>query len=181
MKTIMKISICILTLLLFVLSGYSQKIDDVPGWQEARWGMTEEELKSTFKDLRKLDKRENFFDGDQYADYQITDYVIEERKYNVFFLMGKESGKLATVLVKLKEPPAGAIQKVLFDGLESLLTRKYGKPTYEKNDPDSVVPSLKRQWAFPTTTIELNYLSSRYLTMISIKYFPSKSSDLDKI
>lgn len=144
--------------------------------------MTEEELKTTFKaDLKKLDKRQIYSEGEQYADYHIPDYEIEERKYNVFFLMNEESGKLAVVLVRLKEDAAGALQKLYFDGLESLLTRKYGKPSYENNDLDSVVPSLKRQWAFPTSTIELNFVSGRFMTMISIKYFPSKSRDLEKV
>lgn len=182
MKSIMRITISLFALLLFVLPCYSQETNDALGWQEARWGMSEKELQDTFKsDLKKLDKRQTYFDGENYADYKIPDYEIEGRKYSVFFLMGKESAKLERVVVTLEK---ASDEKKLFDELESLLTLKYGEVSYMNNDVDSNIISFERQWILPTTTVRLGYLTSPYVTSLTIQYFPTKpkkSRDLRKV
>lgn len=167
-------------IILFVLPCYSQK-RDLLGWQEARWGMSEKELLEIFKsELKKLPKRENF--NKWYADYSIPNYEINGRKYIVYFQMDGETNKLSQILVQDFAMKADSSKEIYFNGLEALLTRKYGTPGYTKNDRKSYLISLSRQWVFPTTTIELGYSwMDEIATIITIRYFPTKSGDIEKI
>jgi hypothetical protein len=181
MKMTKKIAICFFVLLLFVLPCYSQK-EDILGWQDARWGMTEKQLQETFKsELTKLPKREIF--AQAYTDYAIPDYEIEGRKYTVYFQMDKETNKLSQVLVRYNEMKSRFSQDIYFNGLESLLTRKYGTAGYKKDDKKSGHISLERQWVFPTTTIDLSYswMDLIDFSLLTIRYFPTKSGDLKKV
>lgn len=58
MKSIAVIITAVFATVMFGSTAFSQ-IDDVPGWQEARWGMSESELLEVFKGrITKLPKQE---------------------------------------------------------------------------------------------------------------------------
>lgn len=158
---------------------------DVPGWQEARWGMTEAELLDTFKSrISKLPEREALKDNKGYADYAIRDYEIESNKFTVFFDMDMETKKLMRVRVSLNDDKSMISKETLyFSPYESLLTRKYGNASYKNDERKRGMVILKRNWAFKTTTVELSYLWSSMgnFNWLAIMYFPSKSGDVEKV
>lgn len=175
---IKKNAICFFLLLIFVIPCYSQK-DDVLGWQDAYWGMSEKDLQDTFKSrLKKLPKREIFVQA--YVDYIIQDYEIEGRKYTVYFQMSNETNKLVQVLVRDNVIKSSFPQNIYFSELESLFIAKYGTADYKKNDRESYLISLQRRWEFPTSVIELDYtwIDTNDLNLLTIRYFPTKNDDL---
>jgi hypothetical protein len=181
MRSIKNATFGVALLLALAVSAAAQT--DVPGWQEARWGMTEKDLLEAFKtSIKKFDKRE-IYGNERYADYGIPDYEVNGRKYVVSFQMDNENNKLSQVLVKYISMKAASSEEAIFDGLDALLTRKYGEAKYKKDDRKSDPMSLERQWAFPTTTISLSYSFMRSLdfSMVAITYFPTRNKDMDKL
>lgn len=181
MKALFRTTIVLVVLMFCVVSSYSQT-EDVLGWQDARWGMSEDELLAKFKSqVTKLPKKENF--SNSYVDYVISDYEIESFKYTVYFHMDKDSSKLCQIVIRDNVTKSLVSRDRLFPFLESLLTRKYGVPGYKKEEKKPSDVSLERQWIFPTTTISLSYLwmSIGELNSLTIRYFPSKSGEVNKV
>lgn len=177
------------TFLALVALGLStvraQKPDDVPGWQEARWGMTEPELVEAFKSrVTKLPERQALKDNQGYADYSIQDYEIEGNKFTVFFDMDMQTKKLMRVRMSLNEETSMLSKDTLyFPKYESLLTRKYGAPSFKNDERSRGMVILEREWFFKTTTVKLSYVWSSMgnFSWLKIMYFASKSGDLDKV
>ena len=175
-----KVALSYLLLALLAFSGYSQE-KDVPGWQEARWGMTEQQLLTAFKtDIKKLPKRMTY--NTTYADYGILDYEIDGQKYNVYFQMSSETNKLSGVLVSHTRTKSRTPLDIYFNNLDALLTRQYGAAGYQKDEHENGVISLDRKWSFPTTTIKLGYswLSGINFSLLFIRYYPT-GKEPDKI
>jgi hypothetical protein len=158
---------------------------DVEGWQEARWGMTEAELVTAFKSkLVKRSEREMLVDNKGYADYIIPDYEIEGNKFTVFFDMDMQTKKLMRVRMSLTDGKSILPNDSgYFSPYEALLARKFGRPTFQSDERKKAMVTLKRQWTYKTTTIELLYVWA-YMGNINwsrIEYYPSKGGDVNKI
>ena len=176
-----------LTLVLFfcLTSVINAQTTDVLGWQEAKWNMSEQELLDTFKPkITKLDKRKILSDDYGYEDYAILDYEIEGNKFTVYFDMDNTTKKLKRVQLRLNEGESLISKDSLYFPLyESLLTRKYGTPSFKNDDRKPRMVVLKRQWIFKTTTIELRYVWSSMgnFSWLTIMYFPSQAGDINKV
>lgn len=156
---------------------------DVLGWQNGWWRMSTIELTETFPELKKLPKREVF--QSNYAEYYLSEYQVGSDVYQVFFLMDGITNRLVEVLFKSKEYPPDRPFTITFETLESLLTQKYGSPRYKNDDtkPGRLASAYKkRQWVFPTTTIELDYAFLQDIkSSVTIRYFPTEKSDANKL
>jgi hypothetical protein len=170
------------------MSGPDKK--DVLGWQETRWGMTQDELFKLFSDSIVKRSQRNFYlkPGGSSERYGYVDYVIPEMKvagdvFEVSFVMDIKTYQLIEVDLSLKDyKKAASTQSIVFDKLEELLTQKYGPPTYKNESITSVVNRV-RHWAFHTTTIKLDfhYMKGIDMTIFHLTYEPSKNEDLEKL
>jgi hypothetical protein len=132
---------------------------DVEGWNKARWGMTEEQILSTFEgQVERFTKTETY--QEVYVNLWIRNLDIGGEQYEVRFHMDKKTNQLVKVVIKPKDKK-GSI--VLFKSLEQMLMEKYGPPSYKD---DSYNPEkFTCAWNFPTTTIELLYIELLYIDL----------------
>lgn len=183
MKVRRSIAVMFLLLPVFVLAAEAQT-NDVPGWQDARWGMNEAEIVGKFgEQLTKLPQSEKF--AAAYVDYIISPYKISSGIYTVRFQMNNVTKKLDQVLIRLDQMDSLIPNEMYFNQLDSLLTEKYGSPKW-KNDQRKSGGDLKleRKWVFTTTTIELTYSwmnIGKGFNLLTIRYFPTKKSEAEKV
>ncbi|MHB8158204.1 MAG: hypothetical protein ACYDEQ_12545 [Desulfocucumaceae bacterium] len=176
MKKIIKIFVPVIffCLLSYTVSAQNQ---DITGWQEARWGMSETEIIKIFgSSLTKLNKQEIY--AGMHTDFVINNYVIENIKFRVSFRMSDATNKL--VEVALAKSDIGTSQdNSLFNNLASLLIRKYGQSQRETNDNDKQTI----EWTFPSTSIILSYSFNKTFKMdlLSIRYISNKGGDINKL
>ena len=170
------------TLLVLILLGppcYSQQ-KDVSGWEEARWGMSNEDLVTAFDErLKKLPKRELFLGS--HVDYVIPEFQLQGKAFTVYFQISDTTKKLSQILIRLIEQESPEPQEKIFSKLESWLKRQYGKPLdlidERRTSSDGFLfIDLTRIWRFPTTTIELGYSWDNQIdaNLLTIRYFPTR-------
>lgn len=141
---------------LFVNAG--AKPNDVYGWDKLRWGMTQEEVVSILgKEVKKRDVRHDEKDN-MYSSLQLRKNKIDENEFRASLWMDSDTKKLKRIVFVPEGQPEKYEWAEMFIELEHYLVNKYGAPTIEKtsNDPGT---SADRIWMFPTTEIELSYLS----------------------
>ena len=132
--------------------------------------------------LKKLPKPEVFL-GSQ-VDYVIPEFKLRGKEFTVFFQISDATKKLTQILIRLNEQSSPGPREKLFNGLELLLGRQYGKPSdridERRTSSDGFIfVNHTRAWKFPTTTIELAYnwddqINDSFLT---IRYFPTKGAE----
>lgn len=179
MKSVIKTALTIGLILTLGADCYSQQ-RDVPGWESARWGMSEAELLKVFHSrLKKLPARMEFHA--QYVDYVIPEFKLEGEPFTVFFQMDKNTNKLTQVLVRLNEQVSRLPREEIFNSLATFLIREYGEPGNKRDDRYSISDKYKgidlnRTWKFRTTTVELAYGwdDQIYASLLTIRYFPTK-------
>lgn len=158
----------------------AQSTFDIKGWNDARWGMTENELKNIFKDtLIKTDKRQYMDDNKLYRDLKMSNFFIDGINFNVFFEMGSDNNKLKRVrLVDLPAIPS------YFNQLEHLLTMNYGTPLQKSETSQALSRDRYKKsasWLFPSTKIELSYTHSQNLSdSLMILYTDRRFAKNDK-
>jgi hypothetical protein len=168
-----------LLLLVLISPCYSQE-RDVLGWQDTRWGMSNEDIERVYgSKLKKLPKPEKFLAW--HADHVIPEFELESEKFTVFFQIDNATNKLSQVLIRLNEQKSQIPREEIFSRLESMLVREYGSPLDKRDDRRSSVidfsfVELSSKWRFPTTTIELAYGWDNQIdaSLLTIRYFPTK-------
>ncbi|HZS07102.1 MAG TPA: hypothetical protein VFD58_19860 [Blastocatellia bacterium] len=180
MKKTAGISSLLALLLILGAAGHSRQ-NDIPGWQDARWGMSEDDLvKVSGPRLRKLPKKEIFYKS--HVDYVIPEYELEGRIYTVFFQMNDVTNRLSQVLIRSNEMKSRVPRVEVFNSLAARLAREFGSSGKHKDKSQLESPAkfmvidLSRTWKFPTTTVELSYDwdNQIYASLLTIRYFPTK-------
>lgn len=179
----------LLLLVSIVGSAFSQdlKPKDLLGWQDTRWGMTDQELLALPLPFETSPKRNHLLKpgGEERYAYSVRylpNYELAGGKFKVEFFMDIKTDRLVSVYFSPSEHADNVqIINLFFERLDASLTQKYGPPSY-KNDA-SVGGALKRtrQWAFPTSLIELNFQAATYYNALGLEYKPSKGSDANKL
>jgi hypothetical protein len=161
----------IVVILAVIVPSVLAQTNDVMGWQNARWGMSDREIAETFKGRTKKIERV------QYQGLH-TDRVIEKLElgaypYTVHFQMDDKTNSLSQVLI-FADIVNIIDSAILLQGLLPSLAEKYGPPVSQQRD--------NAIWAFPTTHI---LLSSTYspgiFSRVNIRYYPSASGDSGKL
>ena len=158
---------------------YSQP-KDVFGWEAAQWGMSNEDLVRTFDArLKKLPKTELFLGS--HVEYVIPELELQGKEFTVFFQISDTTRKLSQILMRWTEQESPEPREKLFNKLESLLKRQYGKPLdmidERRTSSDGFLfIDLIRIWRFPTTTVELEYTWDNQIeaSLLTIRYFPTR-------
>jgi hypothetical protein len=153
---------------------------DLKGWTSTTWGMTEDEI------LAALPGQAVHLTGpagartyaNRTAAIGIESLVIGKDDFHVDFLMDRE-GKLDRVMIGLNTRSPSVLT---FEGLEALLTEKYGTATITDKTQEQ---GLKRtcKWIFPSTVIQLLFWDVRALKMhiFSLVYEKNTGKDLVKL
>lgn len=156
-------------IVLFSLITVVASVDDVPGWQGARWGMTEEEVRAALEAGGFSLAPVTGTYTNAYVPFK-TSIRIGIHDYEVLLQFSIETRRLNQVV--LRTSSGRAFLRKAFSELQDLLTEKYG-PAAPVGD--------KREWRFKTTIIELSALD--FAGIISVRYYPASEfkSDKDKL
>jgi hypothetical protein len=121
-------------LLLFLLSG----VKDVDGWEKAKWGMSEQEVRTAFApDIKGA------------TDLELDDVTVDHLHFSARFWIDAKSKQLTGV--RLTNIDKG-ISTSTFAALEKALVQQYGPPTERTNGA-----RLITVWDFPSSVIEMHY------------------------
>jgi hypothetical protein len=169
-----------------LLSGVTCRAQqqDVLGWENSRWGMSETNLVTTFGSrLTKLPEPKSFLD---LHTNHVATLKLAGEPFTVFFQMDNRTNSLSQVLLRLNEMESRVPREELFNKLDSQFTRQYGSRTSRSDERDfkSTIKSvyLSRTWKFPTTTVELYYGwdSQIYASLLTIRYFPTDAARVNE-
>jgi hypothetical protein len=152
---------------------------DLPGWRQARWGMTEAELAAAFGDaIRRLDKPLDY--NRLEVRQTIPRITLAGRPFIVLFQRDRASGRLAQVLVQYRgRNPTHTDSIAVFDALKDEL----GAPARQGRESDysGSFPSYSVGWSwrFATTSVRLRYSDpnaepySGVRKELLVRYFPT--------
>jgi hypothetical protein len=141
----------------------SARAEDVHGWNNVQWGMTEREIENAFKGKVER-RREPIIDKQEgiYVSQEINDFTFANTKFTVSFVMDDKTDQLREVVLT----PKGSHFRVLFEILEKKLVTKYGPVTYKDKEEVDMQKlgkngygqdQISRVWRFPSTLITLEY------------------------
>jgi hypothetical protein len=130
--------------------------EDLNGWRQARWGMSDAELAAAFGDaLRKLPSRLQY--GNAYAARALEDVELGGLKFLALFQMGAKDDRLRQVLLQRRD---AQVTPAAYERLLDALKARYGAPqqtcVLPKPDGEPYVFSLT--WRFPDTTVHATWL-----------------------
>ena len=147
-----------------------QDVPDVPGWQNLRWGMTEDDVRSALvgEQLTQLSPtRSSDMPGDwigpkekMYATFKI---VIQLSNFTADAIpdFGRETRRLERVGIR-----SSFLES--YSTFRDLLSEKYGTP----RTAGSLLGNLL-VWRFKTTTITLGRVDTLGLRFVSVVYVPT--------
>ena len=158
------------------LSGKESKGDNIEGWNNLQWGMTEEAILKAFEGQAEQ-LLESLQFARSYANLRIRDMDIGGNQHEVLFQMDVETNRLGQILLRPKEKPS----QNTFKELEKTLIQIYGTPNHTVNEEEGAYQHYERTWHFPTTTIVLNFLdfglptdSIETTKIMTLQYRPNK-------
>lgn len=150
------LAVLLLGVLLLPAASARARPEDVPGWEAARWGMTDADLAAAFGDrLKRLPGRWDY--GGAYADRALFDVTLGGVAFNAFFQMNDRTGRLQQVLLQRRGRVALA---QAYRDVVAALEAAYGAPDDTCVTPrSSGSPKIAElTWSFPTTTVHATFL-----------------------
>jgi hypothetical protein len=126
---------------------YAQRVQDIQGWNNTRWGMTYEQVKTLYPSIGNL---EIIATGrSEFSHYAIIESIqIEGFIYRIYFHFSGRQLESVTLYDNSTE----SISYLSILSTVSSLTRKYG--------PSSLIPGdsiTKRRWDLPTTKVTFGW------------------------
>ena len=154
----------VLLSLLFVFLSFSVGAETLDGYGKSKWGMSPQQVVEAEGGRAHLLKTPvKYFNS--FGKVSINSVEIGSSDYEVIYLFDKEN-KLVQVNVSSKEKENNLIHDSNFKTVESLLTQKYGAPTYREG-------GVKSMWNMKGTTIELEHIYvANVVTQLTISYVP---------
>jgi hypothetical protein len=152
----MRAAAALLTFLLSVAAESAAALEDLPGWRDTRWGMTEDEVdRALGDDATRLPGRWVY--GGAYADLAVRDVEIAGLEFTAYLQMNAQTDRLQQVLLERRRTGAlPAAFEQLVDGLVETL----GPPATDCAQAKTGGQPLDYQltWRFPTTTVHARFL-----------------------
>ncbi len=146
----------LLTVLLLGVAGPAVALEDLAGWRETRWGMTETELQRVLgEDVTRLPGR--WLYGGAYADLAVRDVEIAGLTFTAYLQMNAETNQLQQVLLERRR--TGALPTA-FEQLVDSLIETLGPPAADCAQAKTGGRPLDYQltWRFATTTVHAKFL-----------------------
>ena len=158
MRTVLYAFLC----LAFLLQPASA--NDLLGWQQTRWGMTEAQAAAAVTDATRVSPPEKY--SGMYAPMKAR-MEVSGSEVEVMLQFSYKTKTLSQVLLK---PRFGGLET--WAKFRDLLTSRYGASTQV---------GKKREWKFKTTVVELSHLQiPGVIDQVSIRYFPTANYRDDK-
>lgn len=89
---------------------------DVLGWEDIRWGMSNEDIvRVSGSRLKKLPKSEVFLG--MHVDYAIPEFELEGKKFTVYFQINDATNKLSQILIRLNEQQSRVPRDEIFNSV----------------------------------------------------------------
>jgi hypothetical protein len=164
----------------------AQTAKDICGWDKARFGMTEEELKMVYQESIvefPEAKRTQYWIMPKFG---LKGLKIGEIDFNVRFFMDPKTLKLKWIqLTPSKKKGDGfEVSKYDYDKLKGMLISKYGPSTDEQIQPrqrSGVKEEYSASWNFQCTRIEGKYSVIGFSNFLSLFYRAIDQKGLDKL
>jgi hypothetical protein len=164
---------------------------DVSGWGKIKWGVTIDEAKALYPDLRPIQETRgtgqalifNDFELDPSQAANITFYAEKTMGITDILLMfTKVGGKVGGMDIEsLPGSLPAKTRREIFDDMKKLLLEKYGAPKSDENRIEGGFERTTMIWIFPSTLIEFQLSQSvRYaqLGRLSISYRSARKNPL---
>lgn len=161
----------LITLIVFLCFNVNQAFSqvDVKGFRGASWGISLDSVKAIFSnEITLLETPQAYFNA--YCPLTIENYIIDQQSYTVDFIFSNETNVLTQVNIASKRLLNWGLT---VNSLESILTEKYGVPTFRGVNPYVV------KWTFESSKITLHYL--RNLEVIKLIYEPNDNENKSKL
>lgn len=142
-------------------TSYAQRPNDINGWNKAKWGMTENDIRRIYKDDIK-EKKTTFKGGDYECNLAIENLKILDdidETVEVAFCVDKNSKLLNRVYIHAYNEKT--ISPVFLEKLKSGLMGKYGKYDDSELSNDEFTQKDVYFWYFPSTKIALTVYDER--------------------
>lgn len=130
---------------------YAQRVQDIQGWNNTRWGMSYEEVRSIYpvENLRQMSQTSAFSHS-----ASLEGYRLGRSYYKVMFYFN--SNQLESVVLEWWPHRFGDQNgESPLDDLLSGLRGRYGEPIDDSYDNINI---WVRKWYLPSTTIQVNVL-----------------------
>jgi hypothetical protein len=138
------------------LAAPARALDDLPGWETLRWGMTAAEIKSALGDrVTALPGR--WLYGGAYADLAVEKVDLGGLAFTAYLQMNAETNRLQQVLLERRRTEA---VPVAFEQVLDSLMASLGPPSKDCAQAKSGGVPLDYQitWRFATTTVHAKFL-----------------------
>lgn len=179
MKKIFFISVFVFVVALSLSINAASKPKDVYGWDNLRWGMTVEEVQSILG--KKVKNRNIRYDekDNMYSGLQLKDLQMAGKEFRASLWMDSGTKRLSRIVFVPQGQPEKYEWAESFISLEKYLVKKYGDPDIQKtsNDPGT---SADRIWQYPSTEIELSYLSIEGAELLLLVFSSTNNSLADR-
>jgi hypothetical protein len=168
--------LCILSYLCF--TSISAHAADDAGWNNAKWGMTSEQIIQIYPEARALAKPEKYEQvGEIFnAVLGIERFELATQIYRIRFLMDAKN-VLGGVILAHDDQFKMTVEQAT---LENLLTQKYGSPSFAEDTRDG---GRSVTWTSKGVTITLNNISVPRIDLYGIRliYLRPNTKSLDKL
>jgi hypothetical protein len=171
-------------LTLLVVAGAQAAPRDLPGWEQARWGMTMDQLAHAFGPrLRKLGTAIYF--SDSFVIQVIDDVRLGGERFTALFQMDPGRGRLMQVLLRFT---GGTPNYASYAKVRAALEAELGPPAEKTRETDSKSDRpwfrVTDRWVFPTTSVVLAYfepnLNGNRDKSLTVRYFPTRETEPDQ-
>ncbi len=131
-------------------------LDDLPGWEATRWGMTGEELRAALGS-RVTELPGRWVYGGAYAELAVEAVEIGGLSFTAYLQMNAATDRLQQVLLERRR--TGAVPAA-FEQVIDALTRRYGAPAADCAQAKTAGQPLDYEvtWRFPSTTLHAKFL-----------------------
>lgn len=155
---------------IMLISAFSAFGKSLEGYGNTKWGMSPEQVvRAEGGKARALDKPIKYSGSEGLV--KIDNTKIANRDFDITYLFVNDH--LVQVNVSAKGKSNILINRDVFNNLESLLTQKYGSPTY--SDAGKSIA-----WRLGETTVNLSMLNIEgVISSLSVSYKPSSALSAD--
>ncbi|MEO3428220.1 hypothetical protein AAFN88_05140 [Pelagibius sp. CAU 1746] len=131
-------------------------LEDLPGWDTTRWGMTGEELRAVLGE-RAAELPGRWVYGGAYAELAVEEVEIGGLVFTAYLQMNDRTERLQQVLLERRR--TGAVPAA-FEQVVDALTERYGPPSGDCPQAKTGGQPLDYEvtWRFPTTILHAKFL-----------------------
>ena len=139
-----------------LVAGPAWALEDLPGWDATRWGMTAAEVETALGE-RAFHLPGRWLYGGAYAELAVENIEVGGVVFTAYLQMNAETDRLQQVLLERRR--IGAVPAA-FEQIIDALTQRFGPPATDCAQAKHGGQPLdyKVTWRFPSTTLHAKFL-----------------------